>query len=370
MTIKDDLTGYQPPKAAVERIDGSRVTCFLGDEQAPLGTALGFLIDHKTIFGVVERHLGARRAQIWLPTDAELISTDTPLVFSDTPAGFAIPDDRRLDPSDALLRPLQEGDLPLWPPPPALAELTGHRPPLHLGIEPLDILAPLCLGGLTLIVDTTGDDRAFKALAQRALNAAEPDELLLATDLSDLPHSATLQIDPAKSVDQEIFGLQLAMALATSLRSSGSTLALIDLPALAEFNHHGPRSARPGAGLAEIIDRLGRHLVSTHKALMTTLLRLRLSADHRDLAQIIETLHLGDLDGLLYLTSDGRFDPRRSSSRAELDADAQRERQKLLQLLSLASRAEDKSAIFGDLELTDDERLALERAPALYASLL
>lgn len=367
MTIKDDLRGYKPPMAAVERIDGSRITVFLGDEQPPLGSALGFLIDSEPIYGVVERHLGARRAQIWLPFGAENLSTQTPLLFSGKPAGFALPPDRRIDPSTALLRPLKDGDLPLWPSPPSLAELKGHRPPLLLGIEPLDLLAPLCLGGLNLVVDTTDGDAAFEALATKALAAAGPDNLLLPTKFSELAEEKPWLIEPADDSDQQILGLQILLALAEYLRQQGSTLAFVELPTPEEFDPQAQRTGLPGAGLPEIIDRLGRHLVSTKEATMTTILRLRLPATHRALSQIIETLHLGDLDSLIYLTEEGRFDPRRSSSRAELDQRESNKRRQLLQLLSLARQAEDKKAIFGDFEITEEECQALDKAAALYA---
>ena len=80
-------------------------------------------------------------------------------------------------------------------------------------------------------------------------------------------------------------------------------------------------------------------------------------------------MDVGDVDAQIYIDDQGRFDPYRSTSDAELDDEARRDQEKLLSVLSRAAAARDKSAMLGEFGLDEAEEQVLEKAEALRVGL-
>lgn len=377
MVDHDTLRDYRPPQPALESFSGEGLVLYCGDDLPSIGTAAAVIgpDDHR-LWTVVQRHAGARRVHAWSFATPDWLAPGLPIELTDRPAGFALPRDGVLRFDEEMIRPLGADDdgLPLWPEAPQWAELDPKRPSLNLGIDVLDVLAPIADGGLNLIVDTSSDDAVFHHLATRLFEAAEPRSLLVTAEDSPLlsKPSPSFHLPPRSGVQGHIAALQCTIALATELRQTPSSLAVVELPPISsppEFDasnaNKGPRS-----GIADIVARLGRHLVSTKDGRITTVLRLHVPQDPTGLGAIIDTLSLGDVDATLFVDGDGRFHPGRSHSRADVDDATALRRRELLQTLELAGRARDKSAIFGDQELTDAERRALEDSQTLRPSLM
>lgn len=376
------LEDYRAPEPQIESVDGDRLRIYCGDQLPPIGAAVAIFADDgdesSPIYAVVERHVGARRIDAWLPLRPDGIEAGLPVEPGDQPAGFSLPpSDEPLVFDPKMVRPAADGDVALWPTPPDWTQLDPRREALPIGIDAVDTLAPLCRGGVNLLIDTSEDMAASPRIAQRLEKALSPRAILVATDRPKKYSSPTdderlRRIDSPSSKASHIASLQLVIALASRLRNAGPAMAVIDLPRLHPSHDDGDSastSSPADSTLSSLIDRLGRHLVSTDEGSITTLLVLRLPAEVPGLAEIVETLDLGDVDATIHIDVRGRFAPRRSTSDAELDDDLQARRRQLLQTLDRAQRARDKSALLGDVELTDADRSALERADQLHPEL-
>ena len=374
MIDQDSLQDYTPPQPKVESVHGDRLAVYCGDEMPTIGTALGINVGGKRLWAVVDRHAGARRVEAWLPLRPEEVEPGLAVTISERPAAFQIDQTCALTPSPRLIRPAEGDDHLLWPEAPDWTELGGALSPLPIGIEPLDVLAPICAGGVNMIIDHSDDGRPFAALARRVDRAFTPHRrLLVAAETSPLASTAesNWQVRAGETTRSQLASLQIAIGLASALRECDQALALIELPGLTPFAELSPSATAPAAptGMPEIIDRLSRHLVSTKTSSLTTLLHLHIPGVFAGLADIIETLRLGDVDATIYLDEQGRFEPGRSTSRAAVDGQLQKQRRQYLQILQLADRAREKSAIFGDHDLTDEEIKALQTVPSLHPSL-
>lgn len=372
MIDEESIRGYQTPTPKIESVDGDHLSAFCGDDIPALGSAVAIESEtEETRYAVVERHSGARRIDLWLPGAPDWVQAGTPIRPTHKPAGFARPQSESLTTGADLFRPLQEGDIVLWPDAPKMMELDGKRPALILGIDALDTLAPIAGGGVNLVINAADDAEIFSRLARRTLAEIEPATSLLATssDVTPDPETKAFRIDPSASLHDNIAALQVVIALGAALRHSGTSVALVDLPRLRQTGYEPPDLSAPAFGLPQIIDRLGRHLVSTTDGSITTILHLRIADELQGLSDIIETLNLGDVDSLIYIDSHGRFDPERSTSRADIDDATATRRHNYLQTLSLARRAREKSAIFGEHDLDPAEKKALETVEALRPKL-
>ena len=357
---------YTPQRPGVESVDADNLQLFCGDELPSIGTAVAIGDGDRRLFAVVRRHAGARRVDAWLPCRPDWVKPTTPIEPTGRPAGFAPPQQGPLTIDASLIRPAEPDDVLLWPEAPAYNELSGRRGVVKTDIAALDVLAPICAGGLNLIIDQSKRCEAFFRLASLTFDDLNPESALYAGhrgDPAQLGDNIHWHIDAGDSLNTQIASLQLAIAASPTLRTHRSATAVVELPDL----HPHPPSATPAQdgrrrGIADIVARLGRHLVSTDEAELTTLLLLRPPSDNPGLATIIDSLSLGDVDATLVIDEEGRLRPERSSSDAPLDDEDQQLRQQHQQTMHLARRAADKSAVFGDVELTDDERRAIEEA--------
>lgn len=369
---RDSLENYRPPGPAIETVDGDRLRIFCGDEIPPIGSAVGVDIGDRTLWAVVDRHIGARRIAAWLPLCPDEVTPGMAVEISHCPAGFEFPDENPLRPTSSLLRPAAAEDILFWSKAPRWSDLDTTPRPLPVGLEPIDTLCAIARGGINLIVDHSEDRRGCTAVAHLIRSTLAAPRQLFVTDQHDnlgRPDQTIRQwrIDSGATVRRQIPALQIAIAMAAELRKSTTALALIDLPRLqsTDVGHKPATGSAPPAGLPEIIDRLGHHLASTKEVDITTVLCLHVPPSLGGLADIIETLRLGDVDTTLVIDADHRFDPSRSHSTVDLDAKTERLRQRHRRSLQLADKAKEKRAIFGDHDLTDAEKRALDEEGAL-----
>lgn len=366
------IDDYESLTPSVQTVDGDWLRLFCGDDLPSIGEAVAIKKpgeDHR-LHAVVRRHAGARRVDAWLPLTPEWVQQGVGIEPTGRPAAFRLPESTRLTPHCEVLRPAREGDVPLWTDPPGWHQLSGERPALAVDIDPIDVLAPLCEGGVNLIIDDTEGAEAFFRLAQAAHGAVTPRRTLVATaeggDGALSLEKTDWQVDVGDSTRSHIAALQMVIALAGRLRDTRRSLAVVELPVPARTSPAGePRRGGPRRGIPDIVERLARHLVTTEQASVTSLLLLRPGRREDGLASIIDGLRLGDADATIFIDEQGCFRPRRSRSGAQLDEPTRSRQSRYLRAFDLARRASDKSALFGEQELTDEERDALETARRL-----
>lgn len=375
MIDPESLREYPPSSPSVESVGDRQLVLYCGDDVPDIGTAAAVVGQDCRLWTVVERHLGARRVETWAPDVPEWLEKGLPVEITDQTAGFDFSPQRPLVASQQPLRPLQPDDdgVPIWPTSCDWTDLDSSRPPVELGVEAVDVMAPLVDGGINLFIDATDGDAVFGVLADKIVRTIGPQRLLVrtSTELFDDAPCRRWRIESGGGTAAEIAALQFTVAVSARLRTQSNSLAIVDLPSPTSPSpkagrHSNSRAPRGyGTGLAPIVDRLANHLVSTTNARVTTLLRLRVPGSSSGLDTIIDTLSVGDVDATIYVDGDRRFDPRRSRSRAEIDDATRHRRNDFLEALDRASSARDKATIFGDGELTDAERRALDTVDSL-----
>lgn len=361
MIDREDLQDYRPPGAHLESTRGEYLQFFCADHLPAMGSAIAVKEPGgQVLYAVILRHLGGRRIEAWLPGGAQGLDTDAEVTLMDEPAGFFATPGEPISITPDLLRPAQPGDFLFWTDPPKMVDLDPDRSALPVGLTAVDLLAPINRGGLHLIIDSSTDGGAARFLAQQLQEILAPETVLCCGSSLTSGDMPSFVIDPGGDLLRHIGALQVALALGEPLRSRGEALAFIELPALDLTGHYSGESPALRRGIPEIVDRLGRHLASTRQSRITTLLALHLPAQATGLDDVIETLRLGDVDATIHIDRQGRFDPRRSSSRAALGDEEMEHRSQLLYHLDVAHRARDKASLLGEEELTDSERTSLQ----------
>ncbi|RDV36999.1 hypothetical protein DV096_15925 [Bradymonadaceae bacterium TMQ3] len=374
--MRADIENYQPPTPQLQQRDGETWLAFMGDALAAPGEAVALITpDHPTAYAVVVAHPGGRRARLWMPQWPEWCAPGVNLEATGQKAALGLSPGGVVELSSTHILPRAEGTTPLWPERVAMSELEGKREGIDVGVDVLDLIAPLARGGINLIIDTrekaTSPSKLFCALGQRVreqlVSAYGP---LHTLDMTGHLQAPDTRVVTGTSPGEQASALRLAVALAASLRHRTSTLNLLTLPDLQPFTHtHAPETVARGVGMAELVDMISEQLVSTHDASHTTLLYLRVSPELGGLGDIIETLDLGAVDAQIIIGPDGTFEPGRSHSRVELGEDDERRRQAALSALAQGARAAERAAIFGDEELDDEELESIRRARALRVNL-
>lgn len=357
---------YDPLKPHVEHVGPGWIRAFVLDEPIEIGEALAIIgPDNQTVFAEVRRHTGNRRVEALLVHAPAWLQTGLPVQRTARPVAVHFPASGDFHLTEHTLQPFQAGqNTALRHTRPAFAELDGARPPLSLNIEAIDLLAPLSERGLNLIIDSSPTSDAFQALAGHAAAASNFHAILsVSAREPDVPQRHRIL------ADDPLQALRLAAAWAVHLRDSGQNVLLIaELPPVTgqsaeETSRQTDNSSAPTLSLGDIIDLLGQTLASTHTASITTVLRLHL-VDTAGLEDIIETMHLGETDSQIFITPDARFEPYRSLSRAQLSASQSSARDAALTILSRAQAAQDRAELFGEDELQENEKGALQQAEA------
>jgi hypothetical protein len=382
-----DITDYKERAPTITTVKDGWIRAFVGDDIPRTADALGIRSESgEEVFAAVRRHTGARSVDAmllavpdWLHAGVEVFTTGEPAHIPAPTEGSTSVDEIVISAGEAASSDAGSSDfdssgqqtIPLRLRTPAFTELSGTRPALETGFSAIDRLAPLAYGGLNLILDTFPGTKAFDALARKTHQARDFDAVLWLTGDDRAPDWVTHHIQTgADSPQRQLTGLRLLMSWAGWLRDQGhNVLVGAELPPLTSHGVIDSVETALGVSIGEVVDQLGSTLTSTKSATITTLLRLPLHTSPAGIEHIIETMDVGDVDAQLYIDDQGRFDPYRSTSDAELDAQGRSEQQKLLSVLSRAAAARDKSAMMGEFGLEDREQDVLEKAEALQEKL-
>lgn len=365
-----DIENYQERPAVILRREGDWLRAFVGDTPAGIGEALEVRGENgQAVYAVVRRHAGGREV------DAMLLDPPAWVQAGCTvhPTGEAahIPRPRggltkfstlaispaRKDPAKTFAFRGRALDF---------AELNGTRPTLPTDLSPIDHLAPVAGHGLNLVLDASPSAAAFERLCQRIAQAGPFDARLHLAKTDSPADWATHALQLDADTPRQLAGLRVLTHWAAHLRDQGQNLLICaELPPLTSPGYTPPEDAALGTSIGEVIDLLGTTLSSTHTATITALIRLPLFESAAGIDAIIETMSLGEVDAQIFIDADARFEPTRSTSRAQLSADAQRQQQQLLGLLSRAARARDKAALWGEFGVEEAELEAINAAEAL-----
>lgn len=379
---------YEAPSAHVEEVGPGRVRLFVGDEIPELGEAVRIEgPGGASVIAEVRRLHGGRTADALLVRTPQWLAPGLKVARTGHLVAVAFPEagDLTLGP-DTFSTDDVPGTTALRAERPIFADLDASRPVLGTGFEGVDLLAPLAAHGINLVIDTTAGD-AFATIAARvAARVADRvgTDVAIAVAPSDDAERfafATHRVLHDGTPHEHLLALRLAIRRALAMRDAGHHVYFVaELPTLTTSAEPAPV---PTAGtdattaanatmtsMGEVVDLLGTMLLSTRHATVTSLVGLPVAREDQGLADIIETLSLGDVDSQLFVLSDGRFDPRRSTSRAELSAERVAERADALATLARARSLEEHAGLFGLDELDPDEQQILEQADALHTPLV
>ncbi|RAL20959.1 hypothetical protein DL240_14915 [Lujinxingia litoralis] len=376
-----ELNAYQKPEPNLEVRTREGWQAYLGDEVPSPGEAVAILHpQHERVYAAVVRHLGARRVELWAPYWPSWVEAGLAVERSYQTSAINLTPGQGTPgqgtPGHAIVVPESEGIARIWPYAPTLTELQGERPPLFLGLDAVDTIAPVVRGGLNLVIDTQDSpdhpSALFTSLAshiRRALSEESPELYVL--DAASVFSDAHTLIAPGKTPDQQVSALRVAVALGAAQRGRhAEVLNVLCLPVLQEFRQvSAPQEAATQWGLRELVELLNTHLASTHSTRQTTLLYLGIPPHLGGLAEIIETLCLGEVDAQLVITPEGRFNPERSVSRADISDAQQEKQQQSLSMLARSSSALDRADLFGESELSSSERDDINQANMLKVDL-
>lgn len=340
----ESIENYESPDLTVIQVRAYEVVVDAGDASASMDTAVRF--QDGTIGRVVEVS-GTRRLVVQVfPTSQ--IHEGEPVEVLDATAGLQEPSEGVH--SIAEMNYVLDG-IALDPPGPGLQAIDATRPPIATGREARDKIAPLAAGGVNLILN-------------------EGEETVLDELLSHLDASLVIRVAGEADITlefeddwQQLMALRVGAAWADSARRDGKSVAFAARLPTPKLDAGMASVHQPTESIADLVNELGRILVSTETGKITTLLEVDVSQS--GVAEIAETMGFGEVDAQWFLDSEGRFDPGRSTSRADLGPNEQRERQVILRRLDVARKASERAEIFGEVELSDDEREALRFAERL-----
>lgn len=364
-----DIENYLERPAAVIQREGDWLRAFCADTLPGIGEALAVSSEKgETVFAAVRRHTGGREVDAlllnppdWVQAGCAVRPTGKDAHIPRPRPGLTRFEALRISAAteDAEMLAFRTRAL-------SFAELNGARPTIPTGLAPIDHLAPVAGAGLNLVLDASPSAAAFDALCARIAHAGAFDARLRLANSNTPADWATHELQIDADTPRQLTGLRVLTHWAASLRDQGQNLLICaELPPLITSGFTAPEDAALGTSIGEVIDLLGSALSSTHTATITALIRLPLFDSAAGIDAIIETMSLGDVDAQIFIDADTRFEPTRSTSRAQLDADAQRQQQQLLGLLSRAARARDKAALWGEFGVEDAELEAIAEAQAL-----
>jgi len=371
----EDLESYEPKSSRVTSVEPGWITVYLEDRIPEFGEAVEVETDSgETVHAVARDRLGARNVRALILGAGEEIEEGASARATGRQGGFRLDDDGSADTrsTEVVPEPAERADdwIPIDWNRPDFDRLAGVHDPVETGYEGVDVVAPIAEGGLNLVVDHSGGPEPFRRLTEAVTAALSPSEIVGAPVHDDgASRRLTLPIRAANTSPQPIVAIRLAVALASHRRDRGDDLAVVvSLPPAAPTPAPDQtRGTEPGYG--RIIDLLGEGLASTEEASITTLVRLAIPQDESGLGSIVETLDLGDVDAQISVDESGRFSPSRSTSTAAVSEERRRRAEGALNAIREAERVRDKRELFGELELSPEEREALNRAEKLRTDL-
>lgn len=368
------IEGYQAQTPSVTAINGDWLSAFVVDDIPKIGEVIEIIGPQgERLNAVVRRLSGARRVDAMLLRRPDWLRPGLKIRRSGEDAYISgpAPGKTRLAALDILAGDEAPGaSIPFRQRSPRFAEMLGARPPIRTGVGPLDTLAAPAKNGFNLALDTSPKPAAFDKICRLIAEKSKFDALLwLSGDGRGAAWaSSELVIEPEDP--RHISGLRVLASWAAHLRDQGQhVLVCADLPALAYRGLNDTVEAAMGVSIGEVIDLLGTTLSSTHQASITALMRLPLFKSAMGIDAIIETMGIGEVDAQIFIDEEGRFEPARSRTSADLDEDTRHAQRRALSLLGRAAAARDKLALMGEFGVEPDELRAIEAVEAMRVEL-
>ena len=369
-----ELDDYQERTPQVVEMRDTWLRAFVGDDIPRRGDALGLRSKGgETAFAAVRSHLGGRIVEAMVLNPPEWLGEGTEVFATAEKAHIPGPERGSVDADQVSVSAgSADGSIALELSAPSFEKLSGSRPALETGFGPLDLLAPVAGGGINLVLDACAEPVAFDRLSAVCAHDLGADAIFwVPADEREVPDWATHVVSAGEGPQRLLVALRLVMSWAACLRDQADDVCVVaELPPLAAAGVTSDVDTALGLSIGEVIDQVGTHLMSTQTGQVTTLLRLPLHTSAEGIAEIIETMNLGDTDAQIYVTKEGRFEPYRSASGAELDAQARAAQSRALSVLSRAAGIRDKMAMLGEVGLDDGELKLLEEADAFEVSLV
>ncbi len=341
----DDIQNYAPTDFEVVSVSDHTMLASAGDHPIAMGECALIGGELARVVGLA----GARRVEVQT-LSGRTFEAGTSVSFSGDLVSLPVPTKgvHRLE--DMAFG----GDVPFAPRTPNFAEIDGSRAPIGTKWELLDAVAPLVSGAANLIIDQTG------GAASKALVAAIEAEVSIGVNTETTGDIRVVGGDHF----QRIMAHRVGAAWASHLRDEGRKVLF-----LSNFPRQQADPMASGVAVGQVTTLLGSSLVSTREGSITSVMALSIDPNE-PVAEIVETLPLGDFDAKLFVNADGTVDLLKSTSSANIDSAAQAERQRVLSTLSQAVSLREKTAIFGDHDLTDSEREVLDEANQLSVQLI
>jgi hypothetical protein len=361
-----DIDDYKDREPQVAKVSGDWLEVFIGDAIPATGHLLRIESPDgdQHVHAAVTSHAGGRTVRALVFDNPAWLTEGCPVSSTDAPAAFPTPSKGTLELDRVSLSSDEEGGVPFELRSPGFTEISSERPALELGLDGVDCVAPVARGGLNLVLDNHPGVDVLHNLVERARDAAEADAVIwVGAKKREAPEWPDYRIQAAQG--REFAAYRLAMSWAQALSDEHDELIVVaELPALSAGQATEVEVAM-GVSIGDVIDTFGTALASTISTQITTLLWLPLAESADGIATIIETMHLGDVDTEIFIDEDGRFDPFRSTSDADLDDEQQRARSDALRTLSKARDIREKVQMFGDDDIAPDEQEVLRRASGL-----
>ncbi len=369
----DDIESYNPQSSQILEVDGGWIEAFFAGEMPNRGEAIAITpdsADHPPIYGVVRTHKGGRRVEAMLVDRPSWVEPGCSVERTQRPTHVVEPEGQKLDLDADSLVPADRtaSSFPLAVEPPSFSDIDGDRPALEIEWDPIDTFAPLVRGGLNLIIDAESDSTLFDWLCGRVLDRRTAElGLTIASPASKREDDRDWDrlVVPPSGDHGRFVGLRVGTGWASHLRDQARDLVVgAHLPTPRSASRRSPeRDPNPKIpSLGGVVDRLASRLVSTRRGTITSLVRLPVADSPAGFETIVETLDLGDVDAQILFDSEGTFQPRRSTSEAEIEGERRERRDERLACLRQADQLRDKRQIMGPTALTERETELLERA--------
>lgn len=378
------IDDYQPRQPAVTGLEGDVLRAFMGDDMPRIDTALQvFGAEGESVYAAVRRHLGGREVEAMLLERPDWVRPGCAVRNSASDAFLPAPRPGKSRLGDLYITPgtvqgaagadfstAAVATIPLRTRALTFAELRGARPPLPVQIGPLDRLSPFAAGGFNLVLDASPGADIFDRLCARVADNLPADARLWLSTHGRSAGWATHELQLDQGGPRVLTGLRVLTTWGAWMRDQGSDILLCcELPPLVSKGFASPEELGLGVSIGQVIDHLGESLSSTNGASITTVARLPLAASAAGIASIIETMSLGGVDAQIFVDADGRFEPYRSLSNADLTQDARQAQSHTLSALSRAAAAQDRFALWGEFGIEPDELDAMQAVEALRVQL-
>jgi hypothetical protein len=362
-----DIAHYDELTPRVEEVRGRNLTIFVGDERCDRGDLI-VVSATPPLFARVFSHLGGRRVLALLLAPNESLTEGTKVTLNGDRAAVSAPDPGITHSRELSFVSAQEDasfDWEITRPP--FDQLGSERRPLPSGLAALDTICPLVQGGVNLILDTGANDAPWQALLEGVMQEARP---TVWVGSSTETFDAKYVLVPSGDAEDSIWSLRTSLCWIQGFRRSAEQLVLVgELPTTEPGQE--PILAGPGetVGMSQIVNLIGSALVSSRHTQITTLLRVKIPSEG-GIAELVDTLPLGEVDAQIFITPEATVDPRRSTSKADLDENERQKQTAALQLLAQADAIRDRIQLWGIDELEEEEEKVLEDVKRLTIQLV